>query len=44
MPLRLPKKYAGKVDENKWEKNFDIDNIKSYTTKAITKYILYKII
>jgi hypothetical protein len=43
MPLRLPKEYAGRVDEDKWGKNFDIDNIKSYITETVTGYILYKI-
>ena len=40
MPLRLPKKYAGKVDENKWEKNFDIDNIKSYTMYLVIAFVV----
>ena len=44
MPLRLPEEYAGRINENKWEKDFDIDNIKSHITETITGYILYKII
>ena len=44
MPLRLSEKYAGRIDENKWEKNFDIDDMKSYITKTVIEYILYKII
>ena len=43
MSLRLPEEYAGKIDEDKWKKDFNIDNIKSHTAKAITRYILYKI-
>jgi hypothetical protein len=44
MPLRLPEEYAGRIDEDKWEKDFDIDNMKNHIAKAITRYILYKII
>jgi hypothetical protein len=44
MPLRLPEKYAGRIDENKWEKDFDINNMKSYITETVIRYILYKII
>ena len=44
MPLRLPEEYAGRIDENKWEKDFDIDNMKSHITEIITEYILYKMI
>jgi hypothetical protein len=44
MPLRLSKKYAGRVDENKWEKDFDINDMKNHITKTVTGYILYKII
>jgi hypothetical protein len=43
MSLRLPEKYAGRVDEDKWGKDFDIDNIKSHTAEAVIRYILYKI-
>jgi hypothetical protein len=43
MPLRLPEEYVGRIDEDKWEKDFDIDNIKNYITEAVTGYILYKI-
>ena len=42
MLLRLSEEYAGRVDENKWEKDFDINNMKSHTAKAVIKYILYK--
>jgi hypothetical protein len=44
MPLRLPEEYAGKVNENKWEKDFDINNVKNHIAKTVTEYILYKII
>ena len=42
MSLRLSEEYAGRVDENKWGKDFDIDNVKSYIAETVTKYILYK--
>jgi hypothetical protein len=43
MPLRLPEEYAGRINENKWEKDFDIDNIKNYIAEVVIEYILYKI-
>jgi hypothetical protein len=43
MPLRLPEEYAGRIDENKWEKDFDIDNMENYIAKTVIGYILYKI-
>jgi hypothetical protein len=43
MSLRLPEKYVSKIDKNKWEKDFDIDNIKNYIAETVIKYILYKI-
>jgi hypothetical protein len=43
MPLRLSEEYAGRIDEDKWKKNFDVDNIKNHITETVTGYILYKI-
>jgi hypothetical protein len=42
MPLRLSEEYAGRIDEDKWEKDFDIDNVKNYITETVIGYILYK--
>jgi hypothetical protein len=44
MPLRLSEEYADRVDEDKWGKDFDINDMKDYTAKTITEYILYKMI
>jgi hypothetical protein len=44
MPLRLPEEYADRVDEDRWGKDFDINNIENYTAKAVIGYILYKMI
>jgi hypothetical protein len=43
MPLRLSEEYVGKIDKDKWEKDFNIDNMKSHTAEIVIKYILYKI-
>jgi hypothetical protein len=42
MPLRLSEEYADRVDENKWGKDFDINDVENHIVKAVTGYILYK--
>jgi hypothetical protein len=44
MLLRLPKEYADRIDEDRWRKDFDINDIENHTAKAVTGYILYKMI
>ena len=41
--MRLSDEYVDKVDEERWGKDFDVNDIENHTIKAVTGYILYKI-
>ena len=40
--MRLSDEYIDKIDEKRWGKDFDVNNIKNHTAKAVIGYILYK--
>jgi hypothetical protein len=44
MSRRLLPKYADRVNQEKWEKAFDVDDEKNHITKIIIEYILYRLI
>jgi hypothetical protein len=43
MSQRLLPKYVDRVDQEKWEKAFDVDDNEDHITKIITGYILYRL-
>jgi hypothetical protein len=41
MSRRLPPEYVDRVNQEKWEKVFDVDDEENHITKIIIEYILY---
>jgi hypothetical protein len=43
MSRRLSSKYADRINQEKWEKVFDVDDEEDYIIKIVTGYILYRL-
>jgi hypothetical protein len=43
MSRRLSPEYADRVNQEKWEKAFNVDDEKNHITKIVTGYILYRL-
>jgi hypothetical protein len=43
MSRRLSSEYVNRVNQEKWEKAFDVDDEKGHIVKIVTEYILYRL-